>query len=67
MLHDDQEDNVDRRERYSPPEVVCLGEVIKLTGGNGGPIPDGKLGGGHKDVECLADSKAPKQHNESCL
>jgi hypothetical protein len=42
MLHDDQEDKVDPQERYSSPEVVCLGEVIKLTGDGDGTVVDGK-------------------------
>lgn len=35
------EERIEPQEHYNAPEVVCLGEVVKLTGGGEGTVVDG--------------------------
>ena len=37
---------------YGSPEIVYVGDVMEITGGNGGPLTDGKpKPNGYQDVE----------------
>ncbi len=41
MSANEKQDSANRKERYSSPEIVRLGDVVELTEGGGDPLSDG--------------------------
>ena len=41
MSADEKKENTDRKDQYSAPEIVRLGDALELTEGGGDPLSDG--------------------------